>query len=86
MTAAKSPRLNYALWWFIVVVSAVLVTLLTLPLLGRSVVIFGVVAGACWAGVFAAAVMLTRVMNRQDVTAASDDEGDAAQPVEPSSD
>jgi hypothetical protein len=74
VTNAKPPRINYALWWFIVLAGALLVTALTLPLLDRSVALFGVIAGVCWLAVFAIAIALTRAMNR--APAVDDESGD----------
>ena len=86
MTRTKSPQINYVLWWFILVAVALLVTVLTLPLLNHSVAIFGVVAGACWLAVFAGAVLLTKMLNRAGDAQPADDEAGAPAPVETSSD
>jgi small-conductance mechanosensitive channel len=44
----------------IIVLAAFLTTILTLPLLSKSIVTFAVVAGCCWAAIFTAAFFVSR--------------------------
>jgi len=66
---SSQPRkggVAFALLIVSIVLAAFLTAFLTLPLLNGSVVVFGVVAGCCWAVVFAAAVLLSRSLGRSD--------------------
>jgi cobalamin biosynthesis protein CobD/CbiB len=68
---AKKPQraVGVALLVVTILIAALLVTFLTLPLLSRSLVVFAVVAGSCWAAVFAAAVLVTRSLGRPSAAA-----------------
>jgi len=50
----------------ILILAALLVIQLTLPLLGSSTVVFFVVAGVCWAAIFAGTFAVTRSLGRRD--------------------
>ena len=69
MTHDKEPApqrrgLAQALMVAILVLAALLVTGLTLPLLGRSTLAFFVVAGVCWAAIFAGTFLVSRSLGR----------------------
>ena len=63
-TAPRRRGLVQALLVAILVLAALLVTGLTLPLLGRSTVVFFVVAGVCWAAIFAGTFVVSRSFGR----------------------
>jgi hypothetical protein len=62
----RSNRLAVTLAALAVFAGALLTSLLTLPLLSRSVVAFGLAAGAGWAVVFAGAALLARSLQRSE--------------------
>src|SRR5206468_10607816 len=67
--STKTPArkgIEYGLWVVIVIAAAMLVSLFTAPLLSRSFSTFLVVAGVCWAVIFAGAVAMTRRLGRAD--------------------
>jgi hypothetical protein len=65
-TPTRRRGLVPALLIAILVLAAVLVIGLTLPLLGRSTVAFFIVAGVCWAAIFAGTFLVTRGLRRAD--------------------
>jgi hypothetical protein len=64
--APQRRGLVQALLVAIIVLAALLVTGLSLPLLERSSVAFFVVAGVCWAAIFAGTFLVTRSLRRSD--------------------
>jgi tetrahydromethanopterin S-methyltransferase subunit E len=56
----------YALTVVILILAALFVMRFTLPLLGGSTVVFFVVAGACWAAIFAGTFAVTVSLGRRD--------------------
>jgi protein-S-isoprenylcysteine O-methyltransferase Ste14 len=67
----------------ILVIAALLVIALTLPLLSRSLVLFGIVASCCWIAIFAGAVAATRALGgrRQPDEASAGGEAQRAERV-----
>jgi hypothetical protein len=61
----------------IIAVAAFLVSVLTLPLLSRSFTAFAVIAGCCWAAIFAAVFVMTRSLSR---STSSRDRSDRSEP------
>jgi hypothetical protein len=64
VTPPQRRGLAYALLAAILLLAAVLVTGLTLPLLGRSTIAFFVIAGVCWAAIFAGTFLVSRGLGR----------------------
>jgi hypothetical protein len=74
------PTIQYVLGVVVVIAAAVLVTLLTLPLLSGSFTTFVVAAGLCWVAIFAGAFVLTRRLGRSKETADGENQGPASAP------
>jgi hypothetical protein len=74
------PTIQYVLGVVVVIAAAVLVTLLTLPLLSGSFTTFVVAAGLCWVAIFAGAFVLTRRLGSNAETADGEKQGSASAP------